>query len=326
MSNPDLPMPRRFTQALAKYQQGGGNKKGWAGLREMLSEAGSPSTWLPKPNAISERSTGKTMGYHADLMAEINGIERKDQDAFAMASHAKAARAQKDGRLREEIVPVSPGKGAAPVAVDDIVRGEQDAAKVAKLPPAFRPPPKGTVTAASSSPLTDGASAVLVMEEEHARALGFPADVFVLAYVKTAIDPNPQLLLAPAVGISRALDRAGLSLSDIDVFEIHEAFAAQVLSTIKVLASPDFARKGAFAPRRRRQPSVRANRPPYTRACARSPWQGAGGGPHSARQGQPQRQLHRHWPSVRRHGELGDCASDEARAHATGAACRAGAW
>lgn len=91
--------------------------------------------------------------------------------------------------------------------------------------------------------LTDGASAVLVMEEEKARELGYPTDIVVRSYVKTAVEPFPQLLIAPAIAISQALDRAGLKLGDIDLFEIHEAFAAQVLATLRVLASKEYCKQ-----------------------------------------------------------------------------------
>ena len=115
-------------------------------------------------------------------------------------------------------------------------------AGVAKLKPAFRPGEAGTVTAASSSALTDGASAVLVMSEAKAQRLGYSTSITVKSYAKAAIEPYPQLLLAPAIAIPKALAKAGLALEDIDVFEIHEAFAAQVLATLNALESPAFAR------------------------------------------------------------------------------------
>jgi len=243
LSNPELVMPRRFTQALAFYQMGGGNKKGYQGLKAFLKEAGLPTTWTPQRPAIAERSTGKVMGYHADLMAEINKITRKEQDEFAAASHQKAAKAEKAGYLAQEIVPIKSELTGKDFIKDNLIRGQSDPAKMAQLPPVFRPPPVGTITAASSSPLTDGSSAVLLMSEEKAAKLGYPTDVIMRVYVKTAIDPHPQLLLAPAVGIHRALIRAGLSLSDIDFFEIHEAFAGQVLATLTVLQSKEFAQQ-----------------------------------------------------------------------------------
>jgi len=242
LSNGELSMPRKATRALGKYQMGGGNKKGWSGLREAISEAGglSPSNWIPVPNSIAERSTGKTMGYHADLMAEINKIAREKQDEFAVRSHKNAAAAQKKGFFKDEVVPVINGKKQT-VDKDSLIRESMDVKKVSQLPPAFRPVSlHGTVNAASSSALTDGASACLLMSEEKAKELGYPTDVSIKAYIKTAIEPYPQLLLAPAIAIPRCLDKAGLTLDDIDLFEIHEAFAAQVLATIHCLKDPHF--------------------------------------------------------------------------------------
>ncbi|GAB5354852.1 hypothetical protein AAMO2058_000155000 [Amorphochlora amoebiformis] len=240
LSSGQMSLPRNLTLALGKYSMGGGNKKGlYGGLSELLSIAGPPSKWAPKAPAIAERSTGKTMGFHADLMAEINQISRKDQDKFAISSHEKAMKARKI--LEKEIVPVlTEGKH---IKKDDLIRDKINPQKVARLKPAFRSEKHhGTVNAASSSALTDGASAVLIMEEERAAALGYPTDVVCRAYVKTAVEPYPQLLLAPAVAIPRCLEKAGLGLDDIDFFEIHEAFSAQVLATLKVLESKAFAK------------------------------------------------------------------------------------
>jgi acetyl-CoA acyltransferase len=183
------------------------------------------------------------MGFHADLMAEINKVSRQDQENFAAASHQKASAAVNAGKFKNEIVSVKPPKGKT-VDSDDLIRSKVEPEKIAKLGPAFRKPEEnGTVTAASSSPLTDGASAVLIMSEAKAKALGYPIDVSLKCWVNTAIDPYPQLLLAPALAIPRALDIAGLTVDDIDIFEFHEAFAAQVLCTLKCLESAEFCKK-----------------------------------------------------------------------------------
>lgn len=129
MSNGELPMPRQFTQAMAMYQRGGGNKKGLQGVREFLDEAGPMSKWMPEAPPIAERSTGKTMGYHADLMAEINSIGREDQDQLAMQSHQKAHEATTSGKMKDELVPVKTKKGKV-VSKDDMIRAKQDKAKV----------------------------------------------------------------------------------------------------------------------------------------------------------------------------------------------------
>lgn len=237
MSNGEICLPRHLQHALAKYQYG--KKKGLEGVIQFFKDAGNPMTWIPTPPAIAERSTGKTMGYHADLMAEINKVERDAQDKLAATSHQNAARARARGYLDEEIVPVTLPNGET-VTQDNLIREKIDAGKMGKLKPVFRK--TGTVTAASSSPLTDGGSAVLVMSEEKARELGYPTDISIASSAMTAIDPNPQLLLAPALAIPKCLDKAGLTMEDIDLFEVHEAFAAQVLATHACLCSRDFAR------------------------------------------------------------------------------------
>lgn len=235
MSNGEISLPRHMAHALGNYKYNGSGKSSTQKWVQLVSELGSPASWVPTPPAIAERSTGHTMGYHADLIAESRNIGRESQDAFAMASHVNAARARREGKLAQEIVPVNK------VHEDNLIREKQDASKMAKLKPAFRK--QGTVTAASSSALTDGASCVLIMSESKARELGYPTDMTIRSYATTAIDPFPELLLAPALAIPKALDNAGLKLDDIDVFEIHEAFAAQVLATVACLASEQFCRE-----------------------------------------------------------------------------------
>ena len=235
-SNTEMPLPAHVTAALSMYQMGGGNKKGWAGYRELLWSLGSPWSWLPSAPTVSERSTGKTMGYHADLMAEINRVSREEQDSFSLDSHRKASQARKEGKFTAEIAAVKLSDGSV-VKDDNIIRDKIDLGKLASLPPAFRPAPLGSITAATSSPLTDGASAVLVMSEAKAASLQYPTDISIVSYVKSGIDPHPQLLLAPARCIPVALRQVGLTLADIDLLEFHEAFAGQVLSTFRVLAA-----------------------------------------------------------------------------------------
>ena len=238
-SNAEMPLPQHVTSALALYQMGGGNKRGWQGWRELLSGLGMPWTWLPSAPTVSERSTGMRMGDHADLMAEINGITREEQDAWSVRSHQLAAKARKDGKLDAEVCPITTADGRR-ITRDSLIRDSIDVGKLASLPPVFRPPPIGTVTAASSSALTDGASACLLMSAPLAASMGYATDISVVTYVKCAVDPFPQLLLAPAIAIPIALHRAGLQLADIDLFEFHEAFAGQVLATLACLDSADF--------------------------------------------------------------------------------------
>lgn len=245
VSNGELPIPRRLAYGLAQFIYG--KKKGLAALPNFFKEAGyNPLKWLPQPPAIAERSTGKTMGWHGDMISEMYGVTRAEQEAFAIASHRNASIARKKGYFLDEVVPVEAPKGKKSVTVanDNLIRDDFEAMpeKLPKLKPAFRKP-DGTITAATSSALTDGASAVLVMSEEKAKKLGYPTDISLKSWHFSAIDPYPQLLLAPALAWPRVLEKAKLTAKDIDVFEIHEAFAGQVLTTIKCLESAEFAKK-----------------------------------------------------------------------------------
>ncbi|HEV7663007.1 MAG TPA: acetyl-CoA C-acyltransferase [Chloroflexota bacterium] len=195
----------------------------------------------PVAPGISETSTGLSMGQSAELMAKVNGISRADQDAWALASHRKAAAAWADGRLAEEVAPVYVlNNGGRAVTRDNHVRPDTSLDKLAKLRPAFDRQ-YGTVTAGNASPLTDGAASLLLMSVDKATSLGFAPQAVVKSYAYAAVDPVGQLLLGPAWAIPKALDRAGLQLGDIDLVEMHEAFAAQVLSTLQKLESQTFA-------------------------------------------------------------------------------------
>jgi acetyl-CoA acyltransferase len=241
-STSEMPMARHVTQSLALYSFGK------IGLSKFISVAGLPCSWMPPRPSVAERSTGKTMGYHADVMAGLCGVTREAQDKFAIDSHVKAAKAIADGRFKDEVIAVqAPATAFGPaqtVTKDSLVRGKSDPKKAAALPPVFRKKEEGgTITAASASPLTDGAAACLIMSAEKAKALGYEANVAVRSWAASGINPQPNLLLAPALAIPTALQRAGLTLVDIDFFEIHEAFAGQVLATINVLASDDLCKK-----------------------------------------------------------------------------------
>src|SRR5262249_12873053 len=190
---------------------------------------------------ITETSTGLSMGQSAELMAKLNGISRADQDAWALGSHRKAAVAWQDGRLAAEVAPVYlTSNGGRAVTRDNHIRPDTSLAKLSQLKPVFDKA-YGTVSAGNASPLTDGAASVLLMSEERARDLGFEPKAFVKAYAYAAVDPAGQLLLGPAYAIPRALDRAGVTLNHMAVVEMHEAFAAQVLSTLQKLESTSFA-------------------------------------------------------------------------------------
>ncbi len=206
-----------------------------------------PRDFVPITPAITEPSTGESMGQSADKMAKLNGITRAAQDAFAVRSHLNAAAGTADGRLTAEIapVPVPPGYTEM-LAADNGIRADSSFEQLAALKPVFDRM-YGTVTAGNASPLTDGASAVLLMSESRARALGYTPLAFIRSYAYAAVDPGEQLLQAPVLAAPIALRRAGLSLRDMDLVDMHEAFAAQVLSNIQGLASRAWAARAGFA-------------------------------------------------------------------------------
>src|SRR2546425_3243775 len=192
-----------------------------------------PRDLIPVSPAIAEPSTGETMGQSAEKMAKENRISREAQDRWALRSHQLAAQGVADGRLTAEIVPVFPSRPSDPVVTEDNgVRRDTSLDQMAKLKPLFDRR-YGSVTAANSSPLTDGASAVLLMSGEAARALGHEPLAYVRSYAIGAVDPGWQLLQAPVFTVPRALERAGVAWQDLGLIEIHEAFAAQVLSNLK---------------------------------------------------------------------------------------------
>ena len=196
--------------------------------------------WLPKPPSLSEPLTGLTMGEHAELMAQKNGISRADQDEFAVQSHLKAATAQRSGIFDNEIVPIwaSP-KFEECIDKDNIVRPDSNLESLSKLRPAFDKK-YGTLTAGNSSPLTDGASVTLIADEQRAESLGLKPKARIVDFDFVGIDPKDQLLIGPALTIPRILQRNKMLLDDIDRFEIHEAFAAQVLSCTRSMESDKF--------------------------------------------------------------------------------------
>ncbi|MFN9574951.1 MAG: acetyl-CoA C-acyltransferase FadI [Gemmatimonadota bacterium] len=207
-----------------------------------------PRDLVPVTPAIAEPSTGETMGQSADTMAKLNGIAREDQDHFALLSHRLAAAGWKDGRLAAEVTPVYVGpRYEVAVTQDNGIREDSTYEQLAALRPVFDKG-YGTVTAGNASPLTDGAAAVLLMREDVARALGYAPIAFIRAYAYAALDPAEQLLQAPALAAPVAMRRAGLALADLDLVEMHEAFAAQVLSNLQGLASPVWARRAGMEP------------------------------------------------------------------------------
>ncbi|MFB6273467.1 MAG: acetyl-CoA C-acyltransferase [Salinibacter sp.] len=200
----------------------------------------SPGDLIPESPDIAEFSTGEVMGESADRLAAMFGISREEQDEYALRSHRKAAAARDDGRLDEELAPAAVPPDFEPITTDNVIRDDTSMDKLAALSPTFVKP-FGTITAGSSSALTDGASATLLMAEDVADAKGFTPRAALREYTYVAQDPKTELLLGPAYAIPEVLDAAGLTLDDIDVIELHEAFAGQVLAVLEALRSDTFA-------------------------------------------------------------------------------------
>ncbi len=199
----------------------------------------SPAELAPQPPSVSEPRTGLSMGQHAELMAQEWKVTRAEQDELAFQSHKKAAEAYRSGYMDDLIVPF------AGVFRDNNLREDISLDKIATLKTAFDKSERGTLTAANSTPLTDGAACVLLASEEWATKRGLPVQAY-LTYSQTSANnfiEGEGLLMAPTVAISRMLDRAGLKLQDFDYYEIHEAFAAQVLATLKALEDPVYCKQ-----------------------------------------------------------------------------------
>jgi acetyl-CoA acyltransferase len=206
-----------------------------------------PKDLVPVTPAIAEPSTGETMGESAEKMAKLNAIAREEQDHFALRSHRLAAAGTADGRLTAEIMPVYvPPRFESVLTSDNGIREDTSYEQLAALKPVFDRK-YGTVTAGNSSPLTDGGACVLLMSEEKAKALGYPPLGIIRSYAYAALDPGEQLLQAPVLAAPVALKRAGLTLKDMDLVEMHEAFAAQVLSNLKGFESKWWAERAGFS-------------------------------------------------------------------------------
>ena len=203
--------------------------------------------FIPITPAIAEPTTGETMGQSAEKMAKLNGVSREEQDALALASHLNAAKGTADGRLTAEIVPVMvPPRFETAMTSDNGIRSDTTAEALAGLKPVFDRR-YGSVTAGNASPLTDGGAAVLLMREDVAKAAGFQPKAYIRGYAYAALDPGEQLLQAPVLAAPMALKRAGLTLKDMDLVEMHEAFAAQVLSNLRGFESQYWAERAGFS-------------------------------------------------------------------------------
>lgn len=201
-----------------------------------------PRDFVPITPAIAEPSTGESMGQSAEKMAKLNAISRDDQDRLALRSHRLAVAGTQDGRLEAEIAPVFGVGSAGVVTRDNGIRSDTSLEQMSQLKPIFDRR-YGSVTAANSSPLTDGASAVLLMSLETAKALGYDPLAYIRSYAVAALDPGDQLLQGPAYAVPRALEKAGIEWKEIGLVEMHEAFASQVLSNIQAIESAQWARE-----------------------------------------------------------------------------------
>ncbi len=202
-----------------------------------------PGDLAPRPPVLADLSSGLTMGAAAEKMARENEISRSDQDQYAYDSHMKAAAAWEKGIFDDEVMKLPiPPKYKDTATQDGIPRADSTIEKLSTLRPAFDKK-YGSVTAGNSSPLTDGAAAVLLMEEKTAKKLGFEPKAFIRSWAFSGLDPSWQMLMGPSFASPVALERGELSLADVDVVDMHEAFAAQMLSNIKAFKSADWARK-----------------------------------------------------------------------------------
>ena len=218
----DLNKAKTFGQKLAIFRR--------LGLKDLL----------PVPPAVAEYTTGLSMGDTAEQMAKTHGISRADQDALAHRSHSLAAQAWKDGLLKDEVMAAHIEPYKTFLEIDNNIRMDSKLESYSKLKPVFDRQ-FGSVTAATSTPLTDGASAVLMMTESRAKAMGYEVLGYIRSYAFAAIDVWEDMLMGPSYATPIALDRAGLKLSDLTLIEMHEAFAAQALANMKMFGSKTFA-------------------------------------------------------------------------------------
>jgi acetyl-CoA C-acetyltransferase len=233
-SDPPIVFSKKFAHRLAEL----GQKKSTIDKVKVFKGL-SPAELAPLPPQTAEPRTGLGMGQHCELMAKEWEITREAQDQLAFESHKKAAEAYRSGWMDRLIVP------CAGVFRDNNVREDVSLEKLSTLKTAFDKSNKGTITAGNSTPLTDGASAVLLASEEWAAARGLPVKAY-LTYAQTAANDfvgGEGLLMAPTIAVSKMLERANLTLQDFDFYEIHEAFAAQVLATLKAWENPVYCRE-----------------------------------------------------------------------------------
>ena len=234
-SDAPIVFQRRFAQRLMQLSRAKTFKDKMAAFKGF-----SPGELTPKPPANAEPRTGLSMGQHCERMAKRWEISRREQDELTLTSHHNAARAWDEGFFDDLVV------GHAGVLRDNNVRPDSDMQALAKLKPVFDRSESGTLTAGNSTALTDGAAALLLTSEEYAEKHDLPVAAW-LTHSRTAavdfVDGDEGLLMAPTIAVSEMLDRAGMALQDFDFYEIHEAFAAQVLCTLRAWESDEYCRE-----------------------------------------------------------------------------------
>ncbi|MBX2806097.1 MAG: acetyl-CoA C-acyltransferase, partial [Hyphomicrobiales bacterium] len=235
ISDAPIVVKRKLAQRLVKLQRA----RSFGEKAKIFTQGFSFSELAPVPPSVAEPRTGLSMGQHTELMAQQFEITREAQDQLAYVSHKNAAKAYDEGFFDDLLVPT------AGVFRDNNLRPDIDLEKIGELKTAFEKSKRGTLTAANSTPLTDGASSVLLASEEWAAQNGLTPLAYLVHGQHAAIDfvSGQGLLMAPTIAVSRMLDKAGLTLQDFDFYEIHEAFAAQVLATMKDWESPDYCRE-----------------------------------------------------------------------------------
>jgi acetyl-CoA C-acetyltransferase len=233
-SDAPIVFKEKFAHRLVQVQQG---KSAFDKIKAL--KGFSPGELAPQPPSVSEPRTGLSMGQHAELMAQEWKISRAEQDQLAFESHRKAAEAYRAGYMDDLVVPF------AGVFRDNNLREDISLDKIATLKTAFEKSERGTLTAANSTPLTDGAACVLLASEQWATKHGLPVQAYLTQSQTSANNfiEGEGLLMAPTIAISRMLDRAGVKLQDFDFYEIHEAFAAQVLATLRALEDPVYCKQ-----------------------------------------------------------------------------------
>jgi acetyl-CoA acyltransferase len=238
LSNVPVSYSKNFVSSLMAFQKA----KTVQQKMKALGRINPKKDLLPQQPELTEISTGRTMGQHAEEMARSWGISREEQDRYAVMSHQRAAAAAAEGRFGPELAAVFAPPDQHPVTSDNYIRAETTVDQLGKLKPAFDRR-YGTLTAGNSSGLTDGASAVLLMTEEKAKALGYKPLAFIKGWAYAALDPEQGLLMGPSYSTPQVLDECKLTLKDIDLVDMHEAFAAQVLSNLKAWESVSFAKE-----------------------------------------------------------------------------------